>query len=841
MKKLFQKSLRIHYALLSVALISILLTVSYIGAKDVDVTRQKAQRQLELRVNSLEISRNIHAQLLEAYRSINVFLLEPDKREYREYVISNLNDAILLGRELRNKGREEGNAYLENIDTITKKLQILLKNSITLLDTREDVFVLYPSLAVSNTAMRPGRIIIDNAFANIFMQFDEDNALKKTPRVFMQFVLARDTWRKALSTYRLYLANRIGTFNQKALASQERGVETNILVLKKNVEILDRYDETGILGFEVQDALEKLKEGMVVWFDGYHEVVEIHHSNKWRMDTVQMKQNIAPIIEQISQLLESVEREIDVSTTTAFANMELATGRQTALLWTIVAMGVLFILLVLSAMDRMLLKPIGMVARALKAQAFGKEISEMPVVKYAETRGLVEAFVEMNRQIHSRQVDLEHQATHDGLTSLPNRVLLDDRLKYTLQLSKRNRKQFGLLVIDLDNFKEVNDTLGHHVGDALLQDVGLRLDRILRDIDTVARLGGDEFAIIIQDCDESQAVMVAEKIQTAFEPSSRINELDLYVSASIGIALYPQHGTDGASLLRHADIAMYRAKQNHYDYSVYNENDDDYSIQRLELANDLRQALEENSLSIQYQPKLNLLSGNVSGVEALIRWNHRKFGMIPAEDLVELAEQTGQIKSLTLWVLANAIRQCAEWNNQGNDLAVSVNLSVYNLKDTELVHHVRELLEKYQLEESRLCLEITESAMMANPLHAIDTLHLLNKMGVNLAIDDYGTGFSSLAYLKQLPVDELKIDKSFVINMERDEDDEVIVRSTVDLAHNLGLRVTAEGVESELVWCQLANMGCDDVQGYYMSHPLSTNEFNDWIKRAEYRHFALPH
>jgi diguanylate cyclase len=302
--------------------------------------------------------------------------------------------------------------------------------------------------------------------------------------------------------------------------------------------------------------------------------------------------------------------------------------------------------------------------------------------------------------------------------------------------------------------------------------------------------------------------------------------------------VYPQHGTTGTALIQRADVAMYVAKRNRIGQSVYDPREDQHSVGRLALMSDLYDALDSDALELYYQPKINISSGTVVGVEALLRWHHPRFGAITPDEIIPLAEQTGLIKPLTLWVLTHAIRDCSQWLQSGIDVAVAVNLSVYNLQDTGFVSQVQDRLNNYDLPARHLSLEITESAMMANPTHAVEILTLLDGMGVRLAVDDFGTGFSSLAYLKQLPVDELKIDKSFVLQMTEDENDAVIVRSTIDLAHNLGLRVVAEGVESQDVWDLLEILGCDEAQGHFMSRPLAAAQIEQWLRErnAAQRH-----
>ena len=454
----------------------------------------------------------------------------------------------------------------------------------------------------------------------------------------------------------------------------------------------------------------------------------------------------------------------------------------------------------------------------------------LPVVRSRETIALVDAFNEMAKRVHKRQSDLEYQALHDALTALPNRTLLQERMAHHIQVARREHRHLTLFMIDLDRFKEINDTLGHHVGDKVLIEVGLRITTHLREIDTVARLGGDEFAVILPDTDTEHAIEVAKKLLAAMKAAFQIDELHLYLGMSIGISSYPDHGVDVSTIIQHADVAMYVAKQNQSGYSVYDASKDEYSIRRLELINDLRNAIDSNSLQIQFQPIINMLNDEVKGVETLLRWKHESFGMMPHDQIVDLAEQTALINPLTYWVLENALMQVEKLHTKGFYIEVSVNISVYNLKDREFVDKISDIISKYNIETSYIVLEITESAMMSNPIHATEILTELDEMGLRLAVDDFGTGFSSLSYLKQLPVDELKIDKSFVIGMQNSTSDEVIVHSTIELAHNLGLEVVAEGVENKATYNKLKDYSCDTAQGYYMSKPMPLDALEDWLE-----------
>jgi diguanylate cyclase (GGDEF)-like protein/PAS domain S-box-containing protein len=425
---------------------------------------------------------------------------------------------------------------------------------------------------------------------------------------------------------------------------------------------------------------------------------------------------------------------------------------------------------------------------------------------------------------------LTRQAFTDQLTGLPNRALLQDRTQQALRMAGRQGLTAALLLLDLDRFKEVNDTLGHHHGDLLLQQVAERVHGSLRSSDTVARLGGDEFAVLLpQVAGVQEATVVADKLSAAIEAPFTVNGLTLDVDASIGVAVYPDHAGDANQLLQRADVAMYAAKATHAGYTVYDPTLDQHNPRRLGLLGQLRRALAAGELVVHYQPKADVRSARILGVEALVRWQHPEHGLLGPGEFVPLAETTGLIRPLTSYVLDAALRQCRTWLDAGHELSVAVNLSTRCLLDLTLPDQIIGLLEETAMAPERLVLEITESAIMTDPTRALEILNRLHTLGVQLAIDDFGTGYSSMAYLKSLPVDELKVDRSFVKHLRDNPSDAVIVRSTVDLGHNLGLRVVAEGVEDEATWQELANLGCDSVQGYFLARPMPEAELVAWL------------
>jgi diguanylate cyclase (GGDEF)-like protein len=427
------------------------------------------------------------------------------------------------------------------------------------------------------------------------------------------------------------------------------------------------------------------------------------------------------------------------------------------------------------------------------------------------------------RRLQRNVAETRHQALHDALTGLPNRTLFRERVKSAIEASGG---PVSILLMDLDRFKEVNDTLGHHNGDLLLEAVAARLVSSVRPEDVVARLGGDEFGILVAKASSRETVAsLAERIVEALATPFVVQEMTLEVGASIGIAIFPDHGGDVDTLVQRADVAMYQAKSSLQGHQFYAPELDSYSPTRLLLLGDLRKAIEDREVSVAFQPKVDVRTGSIVGAEALARWVHRGRGLIPPDEFIPIAEHTGLLRPLTLLVLESAIEQCTRWRAAGHEIGVAVNLSVRNLLDAELPDDVARSLARFGLPASALELEITESALVADPGRTYAVLHRLHELGVGISIDDFGTGYSSLSYLRRMPVDEVKIDKSFVIGMITDENDALIVRSTIDLCVNLGLRVVAEGVETLEIWRRLADLGCHVAQGFYFGRPLGADEF----------------
>ena len=465
------------------------------------------------------------------------------------------------------------------------------------------------------------------------------------------------------------------------------------------------------------------------------------------------------------------------------------------------------------------------------ASTYALEIHAMPVPGKS---GTPSHWIAILRDASDRKAHLEalrHQALHDALTGLPNRVLLHDRIELAIVEMRRYGMQFALLFLDLDGFKEVNDTFGHHVGDLLLSKVGVRLSARLHASDMIARLGGDEFAVLLQNPgDVETAADTAAKLLSALEQPFDIDEHKLVVGASVGIVHCPAHGSDPATLMRRADVAMYAAKAARAGTMIYDPRQDEHSPGRIRLVNELRTSIDDRHLELHYQPVIDLRSGRVVRVEALLRWNHPERGRLLPDEFLPLVASSDLIDRIARWVLHTAIRDCSEWERSGMEIGVSVNLSPHNLRDRNLPEHVERMLADARLAPRRLTIEMTESGMLEQSMLETGVFARLRGIGVGLSIDDFGTGYSSLMHLKHLPFTELKVDRSFTGELVHNEHDAAIVRSTIHLGHELGREIVAEGVESREVLDLLRRYGCDLAQGYFISPPLDKIALQEWLR-----------
>lgn len=495
-------------------------------------------------------------------------------------------------------------------------------------------------------------------------------------------------------------------------------------------------------------------------------------------------------------------------------------------------LGSLALCLVLSLqIARRITQPLRGLALVAKRIQSGDYAQRIDVSDQSEIGQLAGSLAHMQVAIGEREAEISRLAFQDTLTGLPNRVRFNQLLEKSLAEARVTGHPLSVFLLGLDRFQQINDTLGHPVGDRVLAEVGKRLAGVIGPNDAVARVAGDEFALMLPGVAVKDVGVSIASVQRVFDERFLLDGQPLDLRASIGAASFPEHGSDAIDLVRCADIAMYRAKRTNNSYAIYDPSYQTFRQEHLSLLGELQKAIENNELRLYYQPKVNLQTGAANEAEALVRWIHPQRGFIPPGDFIPFAEQTGFIMEVTRWVLSAGIAQAGRWAAQGQPIKLSINIATRDLLDPDLPNLIASQLNVAQLDPKLLCLEITESGFMEDPTHALGILRTLRGMGLGLAIDDYGTGYSSLAYIRQLPVTELKIDRAFVVDLDSNDSDAQIVHSTIDLGHRLGLKVVAEGIETQAVAEQLAKMGCDLAQGYYFAKPMPAEQFDAWLAK----------
>ena len=457
------------------------------------------------------------------------------------------------------------------------------------------------------------------------------------------------------------------------------------------------------------------------------------------------------------------------------------------------------------------------------------------MIAYEASALVIDQTNELRAQATALRKEAAHGVTHDPLTGLPNRTLVMDRLNQAIATANDNNQMLSVILLDLDRFSELNNALSRHQGDQALNQVAGRLRGLARDTDTVGRVGADEFVIIVSRASSSEldSHRIAASVISALKTPFLLDGVKVDIQASIGITIFPTHGADADTLLQRAEVAMYAAKRDKTGFAVYHRKHEKNSPRKITLAGELRESLESGTLYLQYQPKMGLKDMTLEGVEALARWPHPEHTLISPSEFIPLAERTGLIRPLTSWVIERVLEQLSAWGKKGFFPSVSINISAQDLNNEDLFDHITGLLASYGIDPTRIVLEITETSIMLNEEHATNMLRRLTDIGVRISIDDFGTGYSSLAHLSELPIYEIKIDRSFVEDMDTNPKHAKIVRAIIDLGHNLGLNVIAEGASKREIKDELQTLRCDAIQGYFLTVPISPEEIPNWVKQNQ--------
>lgn len=736
-----------------------------------------------------------------------------------------------LGQLARLKSMETAGLtnILSDLETDLANLKFYL---LMLLEKNNDPNWVYPMLPYINETLLESNTAFESAALLSLQEIaEEEDGIEYGSNLYREIAQIRDLWRQLILNFRAVII-RFAGLNRVERIAQEQNIDILYGEITKRLIKFESLKDQHQFGFETEESLTIMLDRSKKWYSDFQELKKIRDSKIWRADINYIDGIIRPIQADIAVDLTTLEDSIyrwSSQNTKAMENVAIHLSFE---LWGLTGFALIFVWIIYLMISRSVLTPIAQIATAIST-----DINKIDGIKSMgkssrEVHTLVNAFNTMRSQIQHRQLALEHQALHDSLTGLPNRALLHDRIEQTINIANREKNNIAIMLLDLDRFKDINDTLGHAVGDLVLQEISVRLASCLRTSDTIARLGGDEFAIICPNIKDKEITPFIEKILNCTNQVISIKDHNLYTGVSVGVSLYPENADNAPALIRLADIAMYSAKQKGIGYDFYNSELDTLNADNLSLLGDLREELKNptGQLDLYYQPKLNMKSKQISGAEALLRWNHPDKGFIPPDEIIHMSEQTKLIDELTFWVIERAIQDHIVFNNNEPEMNISINLSVRNLQNPDLPELIQKIISKHNMNSQHLTFEITESAIMSDPVRAREILDSLSSMGISLDVDDYGTGFSSLAYLKIIPVNGLKIDKSFVIDLLDDENDLTIVRSTIELGHNLHLNVTAEGVETAEIYRHLEKNRCDFAQGAYIACPMPVDEFQKWCK-----------
>ncbi|MCG6872123.1 MAG: bifunctional diguanylate cyclase/phosphodiesterase, partial [Gammaproteobacteria bacterium] len=813
-----RRSLRTRYLVTAVLIVAGLVAGAVVASAYVATSARQSTAALLLRDFVFNRTADIRAAIAAAEVDLNRAMITPMAVE-EDGIEANLQVAHGLLGQLQLRAGPAGAPVRQALQDLDNQLLALTDEFFTLVELRKDPYWVYPALPYVQGPLLQSNTEFITAARTALDEILADPATASRLRLFERFSEVRDHWRRVVLAFRALMVRFAGLGDEVSLG-QESDIEDAYQIIQKDIaDLLAELEAQN--NFVLTDSLAAMALHSQNWYRLFSkDITWIRRSQQWRADVGFLESRIRPKLDSTTAALFAVERGITQWTAGQVHSIQMAANRISLGLWLIAALALGFVILNYTALRRSVFDPMRKVARALNAAANNETRVNLPAERSPEVSSLVRAFRAMQEQVSQRQRALEHQALHDELTGLPNRSLLADRLSHAIQVARRESIPLALLLLDLNDFKRVNDTLGHLVGDQLLVRVAARIAKVVRESDTVARLGGDEFAVLLENTGLPRARTLADRISRALEEVCVIDGHSLYTGASIGIALFPGDGEDQETLIRHADIAMYSAKRSGTETAAYDVQMDSTDPEGLALIGELRDALMTDGCELAYQPKIDLCTGEVTGAEALLRWTHSRLGPMAPERVVQMAERSGLIGSLTIWVLERAFTDYQRLAELPGHPGLAINLSPRNLQDADFADTVHELLVRFQVPSSALILEVTENAVMSDPDAVNKSLQALDRMGVGVALDDFGMGVCSLRHLKEFPVHELKIDRSFVADLLSDRSDEAIVRAIINLGHAMGLRVVAEGVEDRATLERLGEFGCDQAQGFLLAHPL---------------------
>jgi diguanylate cyclase (GGDEF)-like protein len=826
-------SYRGRYALSSILLGVALVTFAYLGWGLVKSISERQIDNITARTAAVGVLMDAQTQLTRLENNLQRILNGPSERNLAqtETILRSLEQLLpSLADSLKRLSSYQGGvaeALLED--------RLLLEREVRgLIEVRRDVESWFPAMNLMLEEMYPHNKGILGELQLLRQEVDMDLPLAQQVDAINQISTLQRLWMGITGELRLMVANRFGLFASD-LKREQQGRDDAILDFAnrftRHLHILESYFEENDQGFILSDSLMNLEVHYRSWMEGYQQVLMFMDKPTWRMDRHIMGETVTPLLDRIRQHIALIDLALETQSVDDITQLTQIANRLSFSILGMALLGLVILFLSFQFIKRNLLLPIEQTAAALKQEAGGgMESSELSGNNLREIQDLVDAFSDMRRQVHNRQRHLDHVAHHDALTQLPNRILFHDRLEHALAIALRGDGLVGLMFLDLDRFKQVNDSLGHLAGDELLKLIAERLTSLVRSSDTVARLSGDEFAILIEGVNSREdMVPLAEKILRAIEQPVQVAGQTLCVSASIGIALAPFDDVSADYLIRDADTAMYEAKRHgRAAYRFFSSEMTERVAEGLKFENEVRQAVEEGQFHYHFQPILESENGGLFCYEALLRWQHPQHGIITPEHFLSVLNDTGLITTLFAPLMEQIIQfEKNEQQEEIDKVSISVNLSAKLLNDPIFCRNLLETLIAGKISPRSLILEITEDTLTQELAEADQFLQQAKSLGVRVALDDFGTGQASLSHLRQFPFDLLKIDREFIRSVVSDGNDASLVRAMIELAHAFNIDVIAEGVENESQLAFLQQQGCDYIQGYLVGtprHELQTSE-----------------
>lgn len=821
-------SLRQRYLTAFVLVSMLLLVGAYFGWQYVQHTNQQQLNQIQHRADATDaladVTRQIHSLEVNMLR----FITQPSQENKTSIKHAfQLYDAAIAKLRI-NKWITSDVALLELIHSMEMDRTQLSNIVDRLLAVRIDEAQWFPAMTIMQDRMLQHNLQFMAALDFVINEIGEDLQNPQKLEIFKILNEIRHTWQMMIAESRLFVSNSFGVFSSDPQQGmQTRRVNISIYTSRLNTLLtrLQHFDKKGQLDILSAESIAEMRQWFTSWQEAYNEVLNSFDSKLWRNDLLILHKEVQPLLDRIQQRSSSLQLELGVASAKDITQLAGVAKN--------LSDSVIYIAVTLSLIgfggyfgfNRAILRPIANVAMALKTEALTQrsEHGRLLISDAKEIRDLTNAFQEMREQIRSRQAHLDHMAHHDALTALPNRALLRDRLGQAMVRARRDQKMVGLMFLDLDRFKQINDTLGHDVGDRLLQVVATRLSGCVRATDTVARLGGDEFGIVIESVGHlDQIAIMAGKILSAFTAPFVVDSHELHSSTSIGIALGPNDDNDVDTLIKDADIAMYHAKdQGRNNFKFYSAEMAAQVAQHMLLESQLRHAIDNNEFVLHYQPIVSMQTGQIISTEALLRWQHPQRGLLMPSEFLPVLEDSGMIRPLTQWVLNQASRQYLRHNEAGHsEVRMAVNLSGLLLRNDTILDIIVSAIEQTRIDPTGLLVEITEDTLLEVLHDSRKSLQTLHDMGIRIALDDFGTGQSSLSHLRRNPIDIVKIDRDFIRDIPGDKHDSELVDAIIAMAHKLRIRVVAEGVETREQLEFLRWHKCDAVQGFYFSKPV---------------------